>query len=416
MAEVGKLLTIGEEYEHHMTRRCIGLGDRSPRRSRSVTSRGAQSFRAKSLRRRFGAALLLCVVAGTGAIPAQSKDHRSFAALITRLSEPGGYFDSDNLISNETSYLHVLGKLREIGVHGGVYIGVGPDQNFSYIAKIRPRMAVIIDIRRDNMLQQLMFKALMERARNRIEYLCLLFGKPFPKDRGWEQRGIKDLADYIDNTASDQKLFDRTTKEIGRMVRSFDSDITPNDMEVIDRIEKAFFASGLEIRYSSHFRPPRSIYPTYRDLLLERDLSGNLNSYLNSEDDFKYVKRLEDQDLIVPAVGDLAGPKALKAIGNYIAEIKEHVSAFYTSNVEFYLSREGTFDKYAENLKSLPIDEHSVIIRSYFNYYAPAHPQAIPGHFSTQLLERLGDLLKQCDEGNCSSYNDIVTKDSILLQ
>ncbi|HEY6328621.1 MAG TPA: hypothetical protein VI756_04720 [Blastocatellia bacterium] len=366
--------------------------------------------------RRTAVAVLTMLAVSIGAIPARSKDHRSFAALISRLSEPGGYFDSDNLISNETSYLHVLGKLHEIGVHGGVYVGVGPDQNFSYIAKIRPRMAIIIDIRRDNLLQQLMFKALMERARNRVEYLCLLFGKPFPKDRGWEQRGIKDLADYIDNTASDQRLFDRTAKEVARDVQLFDTDVTSNDLEVIDRIQKAFFGSGLEIRYSSHFRPPRSIYPTYRDLLLERDLSGNLNSYLNSEDDFRFIKRLEEQDMVVPVVGDLAGPKAMKAIGAYIAELKEHVSAFYTSNVEFYLSREGTFEKYAENLKSLPIDDHSVIIRSYFNYYAPAHPQAIPGHFSTQLLERIGDLLKECDAGNCSSYNDIVTKDSILLQ
>ncbi|HUK90210.1 MAG TPA: hypothetical protein VLZ81_07405 [Blastocatellia bacterium] len=366
--------------------------------------------------RSFSTVLLALSIVSIAAIPASSKDHRQFASLISRLSEPGGYFDSDNLISNETSYLHVLGKLREIGVHGGVYVGVGPDQNFSYIAKIRPRMAIIIDIRRDNLLQQLMFKSLFERAHNRIEYLCLLFGKPFPKDKGWEQRGIKDLADYIDNTASDQKLFDRTVKETAHAVQTYDSDVAANDLEVIDRIQKAFFASGLEIRYSSHFRPPRSIYPTYRDLMLERDLSGNLNSYLNSEDDFKFVKKLEEQDLIVPAVGDLAGPKAMKAIGAYIAEIKDHVSAFYTSNVEFYLSREGTFDKFAENVRALPIDDRSVIIRSYFNYYAPAHPQAIPGHFSTQLLERIGDLLKQCDAGNCGSYNDIVTKDSILLQ
>jgi hypothetical protein len=109
-----------------------------------------------------------------------TKDHKSYAALSARLSEPGGYFDSDNLISNETSYQHVLGKLREMNVQGGVYIGVGPDQSFTYIAKIRPRVAIIIDIRRDNLLQHLLFKALFGRARNRIEYLCLFFGKPFP--------------------------------------------------------------------------------------------------------------------------------------------------------------------------------------------------------------------------------------------
>ena len=124
---------------------------------------------------------------------------------------------------------------------------------------------------------------------------------------------------------------------------------------------------------------------------------------------------MEDQDLIVPVVGDLSGPQAMKAIGQYIAEIKENVSAFYVSNIEFYLQRQGTFDKFVENLKSLPIDKRSVIIRSYFNYYAPPHPQAEPNHFSTQLLQRIDDLIKQCAGGECDSYNDIVTKNSILL-
>src|ERR1041384_7917433 len=78
-----------------------------------------------------------------------------FPRLIQRLSEPGGYFDSDNLISNESSYLHVLGKMRKMNVTGGAFIGVGPDQSFSYIAQTRPRIAFMIDIRRDNLLQHL---------------------------------------------------------------------------------------------------------------------------------------------------------------------------------------------------------------------------------------------------------------------
>ena len=108
----------------------------------------------------------------------------AFARLIERLSEPGGYFDTDNLISNEASYLHVLGEMRELGVQGGAYIGVGPDQNFSYIAELRPTVAFIIDIRRDNLLQHLLFKSLFVLSRNRVEYLSLLFGRPPPEDAG----------------------------------------------------------------------------------------------------------------------------------------------------------------------------------------------------------------------------------------
>jgi hypothetical protein len=369
------------------------------------------------LRRRLAVALfLLALVWPASQLARATRDHKRFAALSARLSEAGGFFDSDNLISNETSYLHVIGKMREMGVSGGVYIGVGPDQNFSYIAKVRPRLAIIIDIRRDNLLQQLWFKSLFARARNRIEYLCLIFGKPLPKTGGWERRTVNELVEYIDNTPSDPKLFDRRLKEILRDVENFGISTSPSEVETVARIHKAFYSSGLDIRYSSHYRPPRPIYPTYRDLLLERDLSGQMQNYLSSEDDFRFLKRLQEQDLIIPVVGDLAGPQAMKAIGHYIAEIGEKVSAFYVSNVEFYLARQGTFNRFVENLKVLPIDNRSVIIRSYFNYYAPPHPQAIPGHFSTQLLQRIEDLLKQCASGDCDSYTDVVTKNLINLQ
>jgi hypothetical protein len=192
--------------------------------------------------------------------------------------------------------------------------------------------------------------------------------------------------------------------------------LSQSDLETIAKIQRAFFSAGLDIRYSSYHRPPRSIYPPYRDLLLETDLSGEQQNYFNSEDDFQFLKKLEEQDLIIPVVGDLSGPQAIKAIGQYISEIKEHVSAFYVSNVEFYLHRQGTYDRFVENVKMLPVDNRSVIIRSYFNYYAPAHPQAEPNHYSTQLMERIEDLIKQCANGECDSYNDVVTKNSILLK
>ena len=92
----------------------------------------------------------------------------SFADEIARLSEPEGAFDTDNLISNERSYLEVVPALLASGASGGAYIGVGPDQNFSYIARIRPSVAYIIDIRRDNLLLHLLFKALFALAPDRV--------------------------------------------------------------------------------------------------------------------------------------------------------------------------------------------------------------------------------------------------------
>ena len=95
--------------------------------------------------------------------------------LIDTLSEPGGYFDTDNLVSNETSFAQVLDDLEPMG---GAYIGVGPQQNFNYIARLRPRWAFIVDIRRENMLQHLLFNAILTQAETPFQYLCWLFSKP----------------------------------------------------------------------------------------------------------------------------------------------------------------------------------------------------------------------------------------------
>src|ERR1700730_18030138 len=103
-----------------------------------------------------------------------------FASRIAPLSERGCFYDIDNLNSNERSYLHVVPALREAGVTGGAYIGVGPDQNFSYIAQVKPAIAFIVDLRRDNLLLHLLFKALFSMSDTRAEYLSLLFGRPIP--------------------------------------------------------------------------------------------------------------------------------------------------------------------------------------------------------------------------------------------
>ena len=87
-------------------------------------------------------ALLLTLTWGLAGGGARTEAQSSFAAQVAALSEPAGYFDTDNLISNERSYLDVVPDLKKRGVRGGAYIGVGPDQNFSYIAAVRPEIVV----------------------------------------------------------------------------------------------------------------------------------------------------------------------------------------------------------------------------------------------------------------------------------
>src|SRR6266511_1961998 len=322
-----------------------------------------------------------------------------FAQLVDRLSERAGYFPSDNLVSNELSYQHVLGRLEKMDVTGGAYLGVGPDQNFTYIAQIKPRIAFMVDIRRDAMLQHLMFKALFVMSRNRVEYLSNLFARPLPKDhKKWGDRPIRDFIDYFDRTPLDQRLADRLTTE---------------------EIYQAFYTDCLEVRYTIRDRPTGRFFPAYRDLLLEKDLEGRHRNYLATEADFQVVKNLQDRNLIIPVTADLSGQQAVKAVGAFLKEINEKVSAFYVSNVEFYLWRYDTMPKFVENLKALPIDDRSVIIRSYFNYayYTEVHPQTVGNSFSVQLMQTINSMLEDfASDRPYDSYWDLATRRSLDLR
>ena len=128
-------------------------------------------------------------------LPARLSD-REFWQLVTDLSEPAGYFNSDNLLSNEGSYQQAIPALLRAIRPDGVYLGVGPEQNFTYIVALRPRMAFIFDIRRGNLIEQLLYKALFELSANRAEFVSRLFSRPRPPG--------------LDTTSSVDVLFDRT--------------------------------------------------------------------------------------------------------------------------------------------------------------------------------------------------------------
>src|SRR5262245_3287530 len=91
-----------------------------------------------------------------------------FWKLSEDFSEPNGYFRSDNLLSNELTYPWIMADLLKRSGQGGVYLGVGPEQNFNYIALLKPKMVFITDIRRGNLHTQLMYKALFELSTDQI--------------------------------------------------------------------------------------------------------------------------------------------------------------------------------------------------------------------------------------------------------
>ena len=94
------------------------------------------------------------------------------------------------------------------------------------------------------------------------------------------------------------------------------------------------------------------------------DADGRARSYLANEENFTILKTLETNNLLVPVVGNFAGPKAIRAVGRYVKEKGATVSAFYLSNVEMYLQQDGIWDRFCANVATLPLDETSTFIRS----------------------------------------------------
>jgi hypothetical protein len=344
--------------------------------------------------------LVLAATARVGQVQAPG----SFASRIAQLSERGGFFDTDNLISNERSYLHVVPALHDLGIRGGAYIGVGPDQNFSYIAQVKPAIAFIIDVRRDNLLLHLLFKAFFAMSDSRAEYLSLLFGRPIPVPPAeWRTADLDRIVAYVESTRSADAAIMELRARVDEKIKTFGVPLSDADLATIDRFHRRFVTAGLPLKFQTTGRAPQSYYPTYRDLLLETDRQGHRWSFLASEDDFQVVRSLERRDLVIPVVGDLAGPSALAEIGRLMASRGDRLSAFYASNVEFYLFGDGKFPRFVENLERLPRTNRSLIIRAVFGGFG----QSTPGYYSSSLVQPVDQLLQGYASGSFRSYPEL---------
>jgi hypothetical protein len=334
-----------------------------------------------------------------------------FSRLIRDISEEGGYFFSDNLISNESPYLTVVDKLRQLGTTGGAYIGVGPEQNFTYIARVRPRIAFILDIRRQAVIQHLMYKALFHLSPDRAQFLSRWLSRPLTKDVPSADASINELLAYANKTPADDRTYAQGLAAIRKVIQDeFQFPLTQRDESSLEYVYKSFRDSGLETSFRLNGWSDGE-FPTLSEVLLQPDQHGKPGNFLASRDDYDFVRGLHMKNLIIPVVGDFGGKKALPAIGDYLRRSGLTVTAFYTSNVEQYLFEDGLFPAFANNVRKLPLTENSLFIRwVYQRYY---HPARVAGQRSTSLLQRMNVFLTDFDAGKYQSYTDVISTNYI---
>lgn len=295
-------------------------------------------------------------VAAAAALPERLTDGE-FWALSQESSEPGGYFrsaDITNLTSNEWRFQEVIPELIVRTTPGGVYLGVGPEQNYTYMVAIRPAMAVIFDVRRGNLDLQLMYKALFELSTDRAAFVSMLFSKPRPAGLSPDSSVDQIFGAFAQVNASAALYAENHAAIVKHLTQAHGLPLPSRDLEGIDEIYRTFYQQGFAIRSS----------PTYWDLMAATDERGAERSYLSSESHFQWLKQLQARNLVVPVVGDFGGPKAIRAIAHYLHERGATVAAFYLSNVEQYLLQDGKWRTFCRNVATLPLDASSTFIRS----------------------------------------------------
>jgi len=142
--------------------------------------------------------------------------------------------------------------------------------------------------------------------------------------------------------------------------------------------------------------------------MIDRDGSGRQGHFLASEDGFQFVRDLQARDLVIPVVGDLSGSSAIRKVGRAIAARGEKLSAYYVSNVEFYLFADGTYPQFIANLKPIPHAGNAVIIRSFFGRSGVTPSRA--GDNSASQLQSIDELLQRVASGQVRSYYDLAIR------
>jgi hypothetical protein len=204
--------------------------------------------------------------------------------------------------------------------------------------------------------------------------------------------------DY-ETAAADRALFDQNLDAIIRQLTvHHEFPLSRADQTSIAYVYTAFFHAGPQLNYGVAGSPIGSM-PAYSELMTETDRLGVNRSYLASEDNFRIVKHLEENNLVVPVTGNFAGPKAVREVGRYLAAHHAPVTAFYLSNVERYLFEQiGSWQRFYVNVAVLPYDSQSMFIRS-----------VLSGTYrSSSVLSTIDGVMNAFGEGKIVTYDDIL--------
>ena len=310
---------------------------------------------------------------------------QTLAQVARDLSEPESGPPADNLLSNEDAVFRSADRVARLAPPGGVYLGVGPDQNFTLIAPSRPKLAFVIDFRRRNALVHYLHKALMLLAPTRAEYLARLLARapgPLPPDPSAD-----DLVAAFGAVPLDRPRLAAEIIAVADVLRPLGV-VEPDEWPALALVQSRLAGPGLNGRFLA-----LPMYPTFGQQIRSRDRSNTPGHFLARDSTYQTVRSLQIGDRLIPLTGNFASPKCLPKLADWLKARRLAVSIFYLADVEFFLVRSGLYPAFAAHLARLPWAPGAVLIRT--STREIASPDRLPGDSSTTVVRPAAEWLDQ---------------------
>jgi hypothetical protein len=199
---------------------------------------------------------------------------------------------------------------------------------------------------------------------DRADFVAKLFSRRRPAQLSTDA-SVGDIFQAFASVPADPELAEQHLKNIlAHLKTTHRFALSDDDEKRIREMYLMFVGEGVtRFRFSQES-------PGYTRLMIATDANGRNWSYLASQENYDRVRTMHQKNLIVPLVGDFAGPKAVRMAGQYLRDHGAVVNVFYISNVEDYIHPQAlqrvpqsVWDAYAANIASLPTDSSSLFVR-----------------------------------------------------
>lgn len=331
--------------------------------------------------------------------------------LLAKLSESAGSFPSENYVTNETSLLHVAKMLKDPKLHGRAYVGVGPEQSYTYLAMLEPKVAYVVDIRRGNFLEHMFFRGCFEAGATRMEFLsALLMRRPKGSaEAAPDGSSFAPLQAAFRGVPANPALRDEGVTRTKAVFDRLHVAHTSSDDKTLVRIHEAFSSNGLGIKYT--MLDSGRAYPSLGDNFAATDAESGATSFLGTEETYQRARRLVLENRVLPVVGDFGGTHALRAVAEDMRGRNVQLGVFYSSNVEQYLFESKTYGNFVASVKAMPRDDESRLVRVWFDAGKP-HPAQRAGHRTTQVSIAANAFVTRAETRPFRYYWDVVNQPS----